>query len=112
MTVRRLALVGVLLLAAACSNNEELGDAAAGRAFAERNCQRCHAIGASGESPIAEAPPFREIVKRWPPEYLAESLAEGIEVGHSTQVDMPEFTLEQKQIDDLIAYLQTLEPKS
>ncbi len=111
MTIRRLLLVGVVLLAAACSKKEEMGDAAAGRALAERNCQRCHAIGATGDSPAAEAPPFREIVKQWPPEDLAESLAEGIEVGHSAQVDMPNFAFEPKDIDDLIAYLNTLEPK-
>jgi mono/diheme cytochrome c family protein len=112
MTLFRLALVGAALLVTACSEKEELGDAAAGRALAERNCQGCHAIGATGESPVVAAPSFREMVKRWPPEYLAESLAEGIEVGHSGQVDMPNFSFEPKQIDDLIAYLNTLDPKS
>ncbi len=36
------------------------------------------AIGAEGQSPHAEAPPFRELMRRYPPESLAEALAEGI----------------------------------
>lgn len=112
MMLFRLALAGTALLVTACSEKEETGDAAAGRALAERNCQSCHAIGATGESPVAEAPSFREIVKRWPPEYLAESLAEGLDVPHKGKVDMPTFSFEPKQIDDLIAYLNTLEPKT
>lgn len=112
MTIRQLLVVGAVLLSAACSEKEEMGDAAAGRALAERNCQRCHAIGSMGNSPVAEAPPFRDFVKQWPPEMLAESLAEGIEVGHSGKVDMPNFAFEPKDIDDLIAYLNTLKPKS
>lgn len=87
------------------------GETSAGQRVAEQNCQPCHAIGASGASTVAAAPPFREIVKRFPPESLAESLAEGIEVSHSGKVQMPNFKLEEQQIQDLISYLQTLQPK-
>ena len=58
-----------------------------------------------GASPLAEAPPFRIVATRWPPENLAESLAEGIRVGHTP---MPEFVLDPDQIDDFIAYLEVL----
>lgn len=112
MAMRWLLIVGIVLIAAACSKKEELGDAAAGRALAERNCQRCHAIGATGDSPVAEAPPFREVVKRWSPNDLAEFFGEGNPVGHGREVDMPEFIFEPKDIDDLIAYLNTLKTKS
>ena len=103
-----------LMLLSACGEKKQEaphGDAAAGFSVAERSCQSCHAIGPEGESPVAAAPPFRELVKRWPPENLAEALGEGIEVAHSGNVEMPAFELEPEQIDDLIAYLQTLQTK-
>src|SRR6478609_8967766 len=75
-----------------------------GRVFAETNCARCHAIGTTDESPLAKAPPFRTLHKRYPVETLAEALAEGIRVAHP----MPEFRLEPNEIDDLIAYLKSL----
>ena len=78
-----------------------------GRAFAEQNCGRCHAIGSSGASPLAKAPPFRTLHERYPVENLTESLAEGIRTGHP---EMPQFdALDTEQIDDLIAYLKSLE---
>jgi cytochrome c len=52
------------------------------------------------------APPFRELHNRYPVETLEESLAEGIVTGHA---DMPQFQLSPDQIDDLIAFLKTLE---
>ena len=77
-----------------------------GREFAQTNCARCHSIDRTGSSPRYPAPPFRELHNRYPVEALEESLAEGIVTGH---VDMPEFQLSPDQIDDLIAFLKTLE---
>ena len=76
-----------------------------GRALAQANCARCHAIGTTGESPLAKAPPFRTLHRRYSVENLAEAFAEGIKVAHP----MPEFRLEPAQIDDLMAYLKSLE---
>lgn len=78
-----------------------------GKALAEKHCARCHAIGPAGDSPFKDAPPFREVVKRYPVESLAEALAEGISVGHHA---MPEFTFSPPQIEDLLSYLSTLTP--
>ena len=77
-----------------------------GRVFAAENCGSCHAIGRNGTSPLAVAPAFRDLHKRYPIDYIAEALAEGIATGHE---DMPEFELDPPQIDDLLAYLKTLE---
>jgi hypothetical protein len=52
-----------------------------------------------------EAPPFRVVVTRYPPEDLAESLAEGIVSGHP---DMPEFVFEPPEIEAILAYLGSL----
>ncbi len=88
-----------------------LGDAAAGEVLARTYCAPCHDISGGHDSPQAEAPPFAEIVTRWPVEYLAEALAEGITVRHHAEVPMPEFAFEAVQIDDLLAYLEQLKKK-
>ncbi len=87
-----------------------------GRALLEANCARCHAIGLEGESKHKEAPPFRDVVMRYPPDNLAEALAEGLISGHP---DMPEFVFEPDQVEAIVAYLNDLrahgkapEPKS
>jgi len=41
-----------------------------GRGFADTNCMRCHAIGVTGDSPVAKAPPFRTLHNRYPIENL------------------------------------------
>ena len=77
-----------------------------GRVFAEQNCAGCHATGITGESPLPKATPFRSIHLRYPVDHLVEALGEGIRTAHRA---MPEFELDQAQIDDLIAYLKSLE---
>jgi mono/diheme cytochrome c family protein len=77
----------------------------AGRALAEAKCGRCHALGLTDTSRHEKAPPFRDVVKRYPPENLAEALAEGIVSGHP---DMPVFVLQPGEIDAFLAYLDSL----
>jgi cytochrome c len=77
-----------------------------GRAFLQTHCAQCHAIARDGTSPLAIAPPFRELHKRYAVDDLSEALAEGIVTGHPT---MPEFRLDPGQIADVISYLKTLE---
>jgi hypothetical protein len=50
-------------------------------------------------------PPFRDLPRKYPVEHLAESLAEGIVVGHN---DMPEFLFEPDDIEALLAYISGL----
>lgn len=73
-----------------------------GRIIAETFCAKCHATGATGESPLPEAPPFRTFKERWPVEVLAEALAEGLTSGHP---DMPVVTMTPGEIDAFLAYL-------
>ena len=80
-------------------------DIEAGKAIAQKNCARCHAIGMTGASPNKNAPPFREIVKRYPVENLEEAFGEGIIVGHK---EMPEFSFPPEKIGDLLGYLGSL----
>jgi mono/diheme cytochrome c family protein len=82
------------------------GDVAAGRAMAERLCARCHAIAGPGPSPLAQAPLFSGFERKWPVEYLAEAMAEGLVIGHGP---MPEFIFTPEEIDDMIAYLHSVQ---
>ena len=79
--------------------------AVTGYEILRKSCARCHAIGAEGDSPLAKAPPFREVAKRYDPMNLEEALAEGIVTGHD---QMPEFVFEPDQIAAIVAYLSTL----
>ena len=78
-----------------------------GRALLEANCAKCHAIGMEGESKHKEAPPFRVVVTRYPPDNLAEALAEGLISGHP---DMPEFVFEPDEVEAITTYLASLKP--
>jgi mono/diheme cytochrome c family protein len=78
---------------------------AEGRSIIATNCARCHAIGKHDTSHHADAPPFREVVTRYPPDDLAEALAEGIVSGHP---DMPVFVFQPAEIEAIVAYLGTL----
>ncbi len=79
--------------------------AAKGLAILQKNCSRCHAIGLTGSSPHPQAPPFRDVVQRYPIDNLAEALAEGIVSGHP---DMPVFVFEPADIEAFLAYLDHL----
>jgi len=77
-----------------------------GLVFVKTNCAMCHAIGRYDESPLPIAPPLRSLHELYPIESLEEALAEGIVTGHPT---MPQFQLDAARINDLMAYLATLE---
>jgi mono/diheme cytochrome c family protein len=76
-----------------------------GEVLLQQNCARCHAIGQDDASPLAKAPPFRDIAKRYNPEELEEALAEGIVTGHA---EMPEFQFDPDQITAIVEYLDAL----
>lgn len=80
-------------------------DVAKGKLIAEELCSGCHAVSKQGESPFDQAPPFRDVVAKWPVETLAEALAEGIVVGHEA---MPEFQFGPEALGHILAYLSTL----
>lgn len=84
------------------------GNAEEGRRLAEINCSTCHAIGPAGESRHPMAPPFRTLSQNYPLNSLEEAFGEGILVGHR---DMPEFQLAPDQMDDLLAYLNSIQSR-
>jgi mono/diheme cytochrome c family protein len=81
---------------------------ARGEALLTANCSRCHAVGRTGASAHAEAPPFRTLSQRYPIDGLAEALAEGLFVGHE---DMPEFVFESSEVGAILDYLRSIQER-
>ncbi len=97
----------VVTLTAACTATAG-GDVSSGAALAERLCARCHAI-AAGPSPVADAPAFSELARKWPVEHMAEALAEGLVMGHRGDARTTEFVFTPEEIDNLLAYLESVQ---
>jgi cytochrome c len=71
--------------------------------FVRLHCAQCHAIDKVSESSLASAPPFRTLHLKYAVSDLQRPLAQGI---HPM---MPRFRLEPSQVEDIMAYLRTLE---
>ena len=97
-------------LCAMAAPADAAGNKARGQFYARENCSTCHAVGPVGASPYPLAPPFRTLQEKYDVTGLAEALAEGIVVGNTGVRQMPMFVLSAEEIDDLIAYLKSLEP--
>ncbi len=115
--MRILALTAALLFAAPAYADEveslpdvPAGNALEGQELAQNLCAGCHALVPDAMSPNPDAPNFNTLVLAYPPEFLAEGFAEGIVVGTEAHVAMPQFELTTAQIDNLIAYLDTVLP--
>jgi cytochrome c len=79
--------------------------AADGLEIAEAQCAACHSIGAYGDSPLAQAPPFRTVLSRYREDVLKEELIAGIRVTHP----MPEFQFNPQSVDALLAYMNSIQ---
>lgn len=113
MTGRLWVLLGALALAgcageAVRQNGTEpviMGSADRGAILVRQNCAGCHAVERSGDSPMAAAPPFRDMGVQYPVQDLQEAFAEGLVTAHPA---MPAFQFEPTQIADVIAYLENV----
>jgi cytochrome c len=76
-----------------------------GKAILESNCGRCHSLGASGESPLPQAPPLREVYLKYPIDQLEEGFAEGMGSKHR---DMPQIQFSPDQIAAILNYLGSI----
>lgn len=104
----RLAIAALTLALAACQHSEAQAPAriADGRAVAESQCGRCHALDRGLSSPRPDAPPFSIIARRYKFPVLEEELIEGVKLGHP---DMPQFQFPPRGVDALIAYLRSVQ---
>ena len=76
-----------------------------GRVIAEKNCAWCHAIGKKMRSPNDSAPSFLSIHLRHPVLALRSPVSRAIETQHYA---MPKLPLTDNQVDQIIAYINSL----
>jgi mono/diheme cytochrome c family protein len=96
----------------------ETPEVSAGRRVAQRNCAECHALD-KGPSPLADAPPFAELHRRYPRGGLGQLLSEGMLAPIDTQEEghvrvhprMPQAQLGEDEVFELVEYLRSLEPR-
>jgi cytochrome c len=82
------------------------GLARQGRALADRLCAQCHAVGRSGLSPHAGAPPFRRLGDRVDLDTFQDQLRGHFSSGHP---DMPTFHFTRNDARALTAYLRSIQ---
>lgn len=95
------------ILLAACATIAPPPAPLSARDLTDRRCGGCHAIGLDGTSPHPDAPPLRDLFRRYPIYALPEALRQGVEVGHR---DMPHFILEPDETAAIMSYLDSINP--
>lgn len=101
-----------LMLAAALLGAAATAQAASvqnGQELAQRNCGLCHALGPKGDSPNPMAPPFRDVHLRFRPAELESMFQAGLLTRHPA---MPEFRFNLRELEDLVAFLESMESRS
>ena len=99
-------LLACLFVTAHAADSGQLSDK--GKVILEKNCGRCHAIEAAGESPLKQAPPMRDIYARFVPRELQAELREGMVSKHRA---MPQIDFSDEDVDAVLAYLYALAVK-
>lgn len=84
---------------------EDIDPVAKGKSLAEANCAICHAIYEAGASPLAIAPPFRDIATSYDPEELEDAFNDGVATDHPA---MPDWQMTPDQAHALATYIMTL----
>jgi mono/diheme cytochrome c family protein len=97
---RQICFLTLLVVTSASSADKNL--IAEGKSLVTRNCSRCHAIGKERESPLAQAPPLREIYLRYPIEQLSQDLSEGMGSRHR---EMPQIQFSADEALAILSYL-------
>lgn len=105
MTVAKARLRGLcvsLALIAVSAVAHAAGDAARGRVLANTWCASCHLVGPNGSGKDT-APPFPQIAKQGLPDQ--DEARAFLAAPHPP---MPNFDLSREDIDDIVAYLNSL----
>jgi cytochrome c len=79
--------------------------AADGKQLLEKTCARCHAIEATGDSPLKHAPPLRDVYRKYPAQELQFEFAEGMGSRHK---EMPQIQFSSEQVDAILTYLSEI----
>ena len=100
-----LPLLALLLATTPVLAQDEAAQIAEGKRLAEINCASCHNIEAEGESPLTDAPPFREIATNYDKLELVDGFMEGLAVRHPL---MPDWEVTEPQAEELAAFVMSL----
>ena len=101
------AIVGGLLASVTTAQAQMAGDAMRGESLAESWCVTCHVIDNKGTGRTVDlAPPFVRVAND--PKKTPGALKQWLARSHP---QMPNFNLGRREIDDLVAYIQTLKAK-
>ncbi len=96
-------LAAALFLLAGAALPGRAADAVNGRQLAEKWCVSCHVVGASAAGSVPQGPPgFAAVAQR---QKSTEQLRVFLMQPHG---QMPNLTLSRAEIDDLVAYIETL----
>ncbi|MBX9647528.1 MAG: cytochrome c [Xanthobacteraceae bacterium] len=79
-----------------------------GTILLETLCARCHAVGATGQSPHPEAPPFRTFGEKLYDDDLGQRLQDGLTTIHP---DMPTFHFKRRDAEAAVNYLISIQQK-
>lgn len=100
-------LTGALLLLLALMSVAQAQDPVErGRKIVREFCGPCHAIGKTGASPHADAPPFRTFARSFDLDQFPRLLERGLSSNHP---DMPEFKFNEDNARAVRAYLRTIQ---
>ena len=77
-----------------------------GLALVRHNCGACHAVESTGGSTHPDAPPFRDLLQRYPIDALEESFIDSI---YSQHPDMPVFSVTSEQLDAILYYIAVIQ---
>jgi mono/diheme cytochrome c family protein len=100
-----LVLVTLVLAASPVLAQDNAAQIAEGKRLAEINCARCHNLASEGESPLTDAPPFRDISRNYDREELIDGFMEGLAVRHPL---MPDWDVTEPQAEALTAFVISL----
>ena len=103
------AVIVLALLFATASQAQGQAQIERGLALAETKCSPCHATGPVGKSVNPNAPPFRTLMQVYRVAEMEQALEKAIKEALRAPHSNPPFELRQAEIDDLIAYLKSLE---
>lgn len=106
--VRHLLIGLALCLSAAAHAAEADRLNTRGKAILQDKCARCHAIEATGDSPLRQAPPMRTIYRRFNQKELRAELSEGMVSKHR---EMPQIQFSDDDVYAIMTYLYTLTVK-
>jgi len=104
MNLPRRLFLSLAVLAGFCAP-AVAGDAAHGKRIAERWCAACHVVTSAQKSALADAPSFADVAQR---RADAKALANFLVDPHPK---MPDMHLSRREIDDIVAYIRSLDPR-